>query len=260
MAPIKFEDNIREKLQNREIQPSRDAWNKLDTALGKPPKRKSSPRTWLAITASFLILFFVGRSIFQGNQVQMEVAEESVEIVDPQEVDDQQPLIDQLTENVVEEKQLEIASEEKPGEEQTPLKVQTKAMPIPVQAQEEMKTVDAIAKIEEPEDKITPGQEVETDLTNDLFVTDKVDEVVAQVQALQRENSTVSPEEVEALLDAAQREISNRKLLAEGAKVDPMALLNDVESEMERSFRDKVFDALGDGFDKVRTAVAERNN
>ncbi len=35
-------------------------------------------------------------------------------------------------------------------------------------------------------------------------------------------------------------------------------LLNMVEYEIETSFRDKVFEALGDSFEKVKTAVANR--
>ncbi len=42
--------------------------------------------------------------------------------------------------------------------------------------------------------------------------------------------------------------------------MDATALLNVVEFELETSFRDKVFEALGDGFEKVITSVADRNN
>jgi hypothetical protein len=33
MAPVKFEDNIREKLESREIEPSGDAWKRLSERL-----------------------------------------------------------------------------------------------------------------------------------------------------------------------------------------------------------------------------------
>ncbi len=61
------------------------------------------------------------------------------------------------------------------------------------------------------------------------------------------------------MLLKAQRDINSLKIV-KNKKVDATALLNVVESELETSFRDKVFDALGDSFEKVRTAVAERNN
>jgi hypothetical protein len=64
---------------------------------------------------------------------------------------------------------------------------------------------------------------------------------------------------VEALLNNARREIETQRIL-NNPKVDATALLEDVEWELEKSFRDKVFDALGEGFQKVRTAVTERND
>jgi len=39
-----------------------------------------------------------------------------------------------------------------------------------------------------------------------------------------------------------------------------MALLTEVEGELDQSFRDQIFEKLKSGFLKVRTAVADRNN
>ncbi len=41
-------------------------------------------------------------------------------------------------------------------------------------------------------------------------------------------------------------------------KVDATKLLSVVEDELETNFRDRVFEALGDGYEKVRTAVVNR--
>ena len=38
MAPIKFEDNIRARLEQREIKPSAEAWEKLEAALDQEAK------------------------------------------------------------------------------------------------------------------------------------------------------------------------------------------------------------------------------
>jgi hypothetical protein len=62
-------------------------------------------------------------------------------------------------------------------------------------------------------------------------------------------------------LAKAQRAISNQRILQKNTqKIDASALLMDVELELEQSFRDKVFEMLGEGFIKIRTAVSERNN
>ena len=59
MAPIKFEENIREKLQDRELQPSKEAWNKLAATLEDEPQKKNNRMLWMAVAASFMGVLFV---------------------------------------------------------------------------------------------------------------------------------------------------------------------------------------------------------
>ena len=42
MAPIKFEDNIKDKLENRRLKPSLDAWDSLSKRLDNQDKRKAT--------------------------------------------------------------------------------------------------------------------------------------------------------------------------------------------------------------------------
>ena len=42
--------------------------------------------------------------------------------------------------------------------------------------------------------------------------------------------------------------------------VDARLLLENVEADLEKSFRDKVFEALKSNFNFVKTAVAQRND
>ena len=89
----------------------------------------------------------------------------------------------------------------------------------------------------------------------------KLQEIVAQVQALKKTNKTVSDAEINALLDQAQKEIMLNKLYNEATKtVDADALLQDVEADLEQSFRERAFKAIKSGYEYVKTAVAERNN
>ena len=89
----------------------------------------------------------------------------------------------------------------------------------------------------------------------------KLQEVVAKVQELKKANNTVSEAEINALLDQAQKEIALHKLYNESTKkVDANALLQDVEADLEQSFRDRAFKAIKLGYNYVKTTVAERNN
>jgi len=82
--------------------------------------------------------------------------------------------------------------------------------------------------------------------------------VVAQVE---NPDATIDAE-IDALLKNAQRElISNQTFNQKTNTVDANALLLDVEAEVApTSFRNKIFDAVIDGFERTKDAVVNRNN
>jgi hypothetical protein len=86
------------------------------------------------------------------------------------------------------------------------------------------------------------------------FINSKVEEVVAQIK---KSSKSITDEEINALLNKAQKDIHSKKLIFSN-KVDAIKLLSVVEDELETNFRDRVFEALGDGYEKVRTAVVNR--
>lgn len=273
MAPIKFEENIREKLQERELQPSKDSWNQLSEKLGHAPAPKNNRRVWMAVAAGFMgLLLVVSYVLTTGDESQ------------PLQLVNENSIIPSEVEGAIETPNLEdnsidiapvVASENTENEMDEPVKeAEHKIIPKKEMAVAENK--------EEPEERaatqLTPIIEKETiaevandlkELPNekpvlskeDLFVDNKVEAVVTAVRQMEASKNSVTAEEIEALLVKAQRDIATNRILASNnKKIDPSALLRDVESEMERSFRDKVFEALGQGYNKVRTAVVERNN
>ncbi|RFN59776.1 hypothetical protein [Marixanthomonas ophiurae] len=261
MESNKFEENIREKLQEREIQPSNDAWEKLNARLGKPEKKKSYV-LWYAVAASLVSILVIGAFFIKDdvtsasqNLVKTPTNKEKIDVEKqpefiPQEIN---------SEEIAAEENIKIEQKKKqqvPNKQLANQKTQLKQA-VEVSSEKE----EAIAKTETnlEEQSIPKGKVV--DKTNGRFFENKVNEVVAQVKEIQSKNHEVTPEEINALLANAQRDIKTRQILnPETQKVDAAALLLDVELELERSFREKVFDALGDGFNKVRTAVVERNN
>ena len=109
--------------------------------------------------------------------------------------------------------------------------------------------------------EVTENNTIETSPELLSFESKKVNEVVAQIQKLQQENNEVTSQEIDALLEAAQKEITMRKLYNEATNVvDAKALLQSVEDDLDLSFRNKVFSALKSGYETIKTAVAERNN
>lgn len=244
MEPTKFEKHIREQLQERELSPSATAWGNLSQKLDKEmPQKDRRNYTWMAIAASFVGLLLVSTFLFPEKENTSEIVEANKEEVP-----------ESSTENKALETLIEI--NEAVGENNTKEEksITNKEKNTGVSVKSTQQTTIAATKIAKEQVLVTPLEK------EDLFMESKLNEVVSSVQELQNNNKNISPDEIDALLAKAQREISNYKILKKNIqKVDAAALLMDVEVELERSFRDKVFDVLGSGFNKVRTAMSARN-
>ena len=70
MAPIKFEENIREKLQERELEPSADAWNKLNAKLDSNLNKKNKVVNiyWYSIAASIVGILIIASVFLNENK------------------------------------------------------------------------------------------------------------------------------------------------------------------------------------------------
>ena len=272
MAPIKFEENIREKLQERELEPKHDSWQKLSAQLGHSEAPTSNRRLWMAVAAGFMgLLLVVSYVLTSGDETQpVQLVDET--ITNPSEIETVEKNTI-LLENTPALNEV-VASEDNTNNPETETEEINNTI-IP-------KVENAVAKVSETPKRdevisestvIIKKEAIATTNTNlekkpfeavgekDLFINTKVNDVVAAVREIEASNTTATIEEIDALLLKAQRDIATNRILASSSKkIDPTSLLQDVEREMERSFRDKVFEALGEGYNKVRTAVAERNN
>jgi hypothetical protein len=102
-------------------------------------------------------------------------------------------------------------------------------------------------------------QENEANQEINILINEKINAIVARLDALALQNSTVTDSEIDALLRKAQDEILAQKIFKNLNSVDAMALLNQAETELDLSVRDQLFEALKSGYLKVRTAVADRD-
>jgi len=258
MEPIKFEDHIREQLQEREIQPSKDAWKKLNLQSNKsvlPLKRKYG----YAIAASIVGLLIVSSLLFVNQDFDQDkttiVNENKTQIKEPKEEIIPVSKIEKVV--VAEEKETKTKISENQIKDKTTKPKIVKNTIIAttdnkIIASENSQEPSIIASVETTNKTIKSPEELLIDL--------KINEVVAEINLLQKENNSVTVDEIEELLIKAQSEIHSKNLFVNNSKkVDATALLETVETELETSFREKVFDALGERFKKVRTAVLERD-
>ncbi|MDF0708051.1 hypothetical protein [Flagellimonas okinawensis] len=234
----KLEKHIKEKLEERTIEPSANAWDKIASQVKEPIKRKGN--TWFpyAIAASIVGVLFVSIFFFtnkDSNLEQIQVVDTNVEEATETQLPDDETL------EIVPSKETDLVDME----------------PIKTEDNEQFSEPTSNNLIAEQEIKEPLQDEVQ--LNSDQLIAQKVEEVVAQVELMESVHENVSDAEVDSLLRAAQRQILTDKLFAEGGSVDAMSLLAEVEDELDGSFRDQIFDALKSGYLKVRTAVADRN-
>lgn len=248
MEPTNFENNIRQKLEEREIQPSSQAWSKLEAMLPQQETKKRPSVWWYAVAAA-LVGVLLTVSLLNNTPSTRVDAPMATEEIESKAVPTISVETNNNTDIALEEEMVSIEKTEN-------LKTQTTIQNKKEEASKISKLTNTAPEtsiaLQEPE-------KIEKVINEQIIFNNQLNKVVAQVQELQQKNDTVTVSEVEILLAVAQKEINSQRILS-SSKVDPIALLGDVEYEIDRSFRDRVFLALGDGFDAVKGAILDRNN
>lgn len=238
MAPNKFEQHIKEKLDNRTLQPSSDAWSRLSKRLDNDTKKtKNNSYWWLGLAASIVGILLV-TTLFNGGEKSVE--SNPVIVDNPQPIEQKTELQDVIKISDSNKNNMPIITDEKIVKENIIVTRNSNSQAIGIK-NEAMKSPEATVK----------------ELT---FEEQKIQDVVAQIQILKDNNVEVTDSEIDELLLKAQKEINLNKLYNNKGLVDAKSLLQDVEADIDQSFRSKVFDALKDSFGTVKSAVANRNN
>lgn len=269
MAPIKFEEAIKEKLEKRRLEPSERSWESLSQRLDKE-KGNIKPKGywWLGIAASIVvmvsIILFDNTSETDSN---LPSIVESVKNSNDDELYEDEVIIDGVNSVETEgstKSDIVLNTEEFKGKVQ----IQTnKNETILIKDQRDQsqalannsKIDEKLAKVGEqfnPVDNSDSNTFSKADLNgNDL------EEAISEVKKLQLSQTKVSESEIDSLLKWAQNELFKDKI--DDSKiysVDADKLLIEVESDIEQSFRGRVFETLKNSYITIKTSVAERNN
>jgi len=245
MAPNKFEKHIKQRLEEREIRPSINAWSRISEQLegGESPKTNTVFR--YAIAASFIGFLVV--SIWYFNRDAPVDSQNTVVESAPVDSSIKEEKSDKTFEQSLEKESIVAKRDKIPNKND--------AVDSPEIPNNNPKISVVMAdKGNEPLEKVILASEGSCEL-----IDIKIAEIIAQVDLLEKENNSITDAEIDTLLRQAQQEILEDKIFRQDRSVDATALLADVEDELDKSFRDQIFDALKDGFVKVRTAVADRN-
>lgn len=239
MAPIEFEKQVKEHLEERRIKPSEKAWKKVAAEIRSEPGRRKSAYLPYAVAATLVGVLLATVWILKDS--------------DKPGLDGM-PLVEQPASN---------ASMSEPGTTTEIVPSLTVEQTVQEEAAADSQT-NFEGTVNKDKELVLQTQESSSpkDLpknSNDVLVDVKISEVVAQVKLLEDNEEAVTDAEVDALLRTAQQEILADRKLQAADNMDSAELLAGVEDELEKSFRDQVFEKLNQGYIKVKTAVADRN-
>lgn len=240
MAPIKFEDSIKEKLEKRRLEPSTEAWNRLSEKLETNTERSSKKTyVWIGIAASLVGIFLMTYTFFKTS-----------------EVSNQNPvLVDTETQEIETLQSGKVNQEEQVFMEQPHMEV--------------VGTLENVTKTNETKNesitysvKTTHVAQTESLEASQKILKDTLHEPLSReteiAQTETQEHPIKTETDVDALLKEAQQKLKHTTTEKDYA-IDAKALLQDVEADLDESFRAKVFETLITGYKKVKTAVAQRN-
>ncbi|KOP38134.1 hypothetical protein DBB36_13075 [Flavobacterium sp. WLB] len=237
MEPNNFEKDFREKLNQRKIEPSEKAWDRLDAMLSvaEETKKPRKNRKWLYIAASIVGFLLVGTFFFNQKKDAIETPKTVVIEENIKKNSVAKPVL-----NKVESVQTETVIAEKSPTETLAKKSNKKENNF---NQTPNKTIkNESNQIAESSVIIKNNQEKQSN-TNPVVVTENP----------KKENT-------DQLLEAAEKTVlAQNSVKKSKVKINAADLLNQVDGELELSFREKVITKVNKNYQTVKVALANRN-
>ncbi|CAD0006796.1 hypothetical protein [Flavobacterium chungangense] len=233
MEPNNFEKDFREKLNQRTIEPSNKAWDRLDAMLSIAEEKKpEKSNKWLYVAASVMGILLVGTFFFTQNNNATQTPKKVV-----------------IEENTKKDSVL------KPVLDNTD-PVKTKI------AVSENNSKENLNKEEKKSNQIsnkTIKNESNQIAESSVIIKNNQEKQSINNQTVIAENTKNS--NVDQLLENAENKVvaENSTKPKSKVKVNANDLLNQVDGELELSFREKIISKVNKNYQTVKVAVASRN-
>ncbi len=231
----RLENEFRTKLEQRTIQPSQMAWDRLDAMLSVTEENRKPKRTWMYVAASFLGFLLVGTLFLKQGS------------------DDSHNAIKDNTNTVANSPAPAATQEAAPVDSFSTATIGAQ----PEAAYKEEVQVAAQTKATAKKAVKAKGAAVNTK-TFDVPVTSN--EAVAAVEQQQVQENVIKGNDADKFLNEslAQNDTPGKK--KSSLKVDPNSLLSSVEGELDQSFKEKALQGAVKNFNAIKTSVANRNH
>ena len=224
MKPNKIDNQIREKLNAREIQPSAQAWDRLDAMLAVSEEKKSKKGYgWFFVAASTILFFGLGFFLFNSN--------ETIEI------NNSTPIVTTINE--------EIDSAETTKINQISVKEE---QPVLVQNEMNFSKTQTNKKSEEA-NKLTKEENLTKDNSSSIIHHPSPNSY-----------KYVSPEDLLVEVQTGAKVLKSEKITPKPKmKVDANSLLTNIEKELDDTHKETTLDKLTRKFQDAKSALANRN-
>ncbi|WP_284651518.1 hypothetical protein [Flavobacterium terrisoli] len=248
MEPNKIEKQFRDKLNAREIQPSSQAWDRLDAMLSVAEEKKTrKPFGFLFIAASILVFVTLGLFLFnQKNTV----------INAPNTVVGTETKIDTVQNNK-ESLQAPIVESQKQNEAVATSDVQpTTDNRQPITNHPRVSINNQKVNANQNQNNIR-DKEIEFQGSSDVAIKSLPQVMEQKPTTVNKSTISKTDDSLLADLDKSAAASANQK---SSLKVDAKSLLSQVDGEVEYSFREKMLQKINKNYKEVKVALANRNN
>ncbi|GGB82369.1 hypothetical protein GCM10007424_22990 [Flavobacterium suaedae] len=269
----KLEQEFKSKLEERTIQPSSAAWDRLDAMLSvaenesipDTDEKKKPQRLWLYIAASFVAFLLVGVLLLN---MQPEVNNPTITIDENAVVNNQQNNATPTEGNNVSN----VTTNNTTGNEiinESSIPVQKQAVTAVTTKESNATSTQSSKGAQHPVNKITSNS-IENITQNDkLLATVNEsplnkrgnDDITVGETKIKTNGITVDANKLLASVEVEE----NKKQQIEytinqgKTKIDSKQLLSSVEEELDQSFRSKVLQSAVKQYNVIKTSVANRN-
>lgn len=236
MAPNNWEEQIKQGLQGREIQPSAQAWDRLDAMLTVAEEKKTKRPfgvyfRYMAVAASVLVLLSLG-FYFTSNLSEPEVNTPT-----------------------------EVTQKEESEPQRQPEGTTVNALPIGTPAQTQAVAVQPAATKRPANHEKSAAVSPKKRIINPKVIptTESYTATAVPVPQTGVQNQPVNPQNTTGVIPKTAVAVVQPQLAKTNIKVDASSLLNQVDGELNQSFRERMFDRLNRNYQSAKSALATRN-
>lgn len=226
MAPNKLDNQIKDKLNAREIQPTAQAWDRLDAMLAvSEEKKQKKGYGWFFVAASMLFFFGLGFFLFNSNETT--------------EINNSTPIVTTIKEELDTVKTNKI--DEISLKKEQPVLVQNEVN----YSKKELRNIKPV-KTEELIKEKNIIQENPTPITQhpspNTYKYVSPEDLLAEVQSGEKTNTS-----------------ENKIISKTRMKIDANSLLTNVEKELDETHKETTLEKLSRKFQDAKSALANRN-